>query len=106
MTIQMIRSVTGALVLGAFGLVSAEGQNRGVPQPKAYAALLEKARRGELREEFPETTTPELRASHGAAAGAPTQTFSGSFRETAKTSFAPARIENAGSLEALFAPLP
>ena len=53
-TMRRARSLLAALVLGAFAMISAQAQNRGVPQPQAYAALLEKARRGELREDFPE----------------------------------------------------
>ena len=52
------RSLLAALVLGAFAMITAQAQNRGVPQPQAYAALLEKARRGELREDFPEPALP------------------------------------------------
>jgi hypothetical protein len=95
-----------AFVFAVFGMVSREGQGRGIPQPDAYAALLEKARRGELREDFPEAAPPQLRGFGGPADPALAQVFSGSFRETAKTSFASARMESIPSLEALFAPLP
>jgi hypothetical protein len=82
-----------------------------VPQPERSAAWLEKARRGELREEHgePAQREPPTFAIRSLRAGVgidPAEIFHGSYRAEAKTSFARGKLERFADVEDLFGPLP
>jgi hypothetical protein len=85
---------------------------RGVPQPERYAALLEKARRGELREDHGEPAEvrqalfPLRVGPISSRAVQPSEIFHASYRAQAKTSFARATLERFADIEDLFGPLP
>ncbi|MGI9087143.1 MAG: hypothetical protein ACR2HH_05295 [Chthoniobacterales bacterium] len=76
--------------------------------PERYAMLLERARRGLLREEFPETEISAHSLAKGMAArgSAADETFRGAYRESAKTSFASGATHSYKTVSNLLAPLP
>lgn len=85
------------------GAVSARAP-AGIPQPGHYAALLEKARSGQLRELHAEPPVATL--SRGPVTGVAAETFRGSYRASAKTSFASGTARTYRNLPTLFASLP
>lgn len=104
--------MAGTMLLSAVLLLAAAApvcaQTHGVPLRERYAALLEKARRGQLREDAPEPARvqPGLRVFRGPGGVTQSEVFGGEYREAAKTSFADAPVESLASLDAVFNPLP
>ncbi len=83
----------------------------GVPQPARYAALLAKARQGPLQESYGEPPAATTRGGAPVFALPPANdvganTFQGSYRAAAKTSFVSGPVQTFQDLNVVFGPLP